>query len=168
MTIELVTKLNPGVIRAGEGDRHNVFGHALNFKTTTEELGGGGLLWEMLSPPGTMVPPHVHTIEDEFIYVAEGELDVMVGDRRFSAGVGDLIKLPKTIPHGIWQKGDTTTRTLWVSCLPTRWRACLQLWVDCLRTRPPTRPRLARYLPTMTLTFYRLPARDRGVVVSET
>lgn len=114
MTIELVTKLNPGVIRAGEGDRHNVFGHALNFKTTTEELGGGGLLWEMLSPPGTMVPPHVHTIEDEFIYVAEGELDVMVGDRRFSAGVGDLIKLPKTIPHGIWQKGDTTTRTLWV------------------------------------------------------
>ena len=114
MTINLITKLNAGVIRAGEGTSHNVFGHTLNFKTTTEELGGGGLVWELLSPPGTMVPPHVHTVEDEFIYVAEGELEVLVGDTKYTAAVGDLIKMPKNVPHGIWQKGDKTTRTLWV------------------------------------------------------
>jgi uncharacterized cupin superfamily protein len=114
MTIELITKLNPGVVRAGEGDGHNVFGHTLNFKTTTEELGGGGLLWELISPPGTMVPPHIHTVEDEFIYVAVGELEVLVGDQKYAAAAGDLVKMPKNIPHGIWQKGDKTTRTLWV------------------------------------------------------
>jgi uncharacterized cupin superfamily protein len=114
MTIELITKLNPGVVRADEGNRHNVFGHTLNFKTTTEELGGGGLLWELLSPPGTMVPPHVHTVEDEFIYVAEGELEVLVGDKKHTVAAGDLVKMPKNVPHGIWQKGDKTTRTLWV------------------------------------------------------
>jgi uncharacterized cupin superfamily protein len=114
MTIQLITKLNPGVVRAGQGDSHNVFGHTLNFKTTTEELGGGGLLWELLSPPGTMVPPHVHTVEDEFIYIAEGELEVLVGDKKYRASTGDLVKLPKNVPHGIWQKGDKTTRTLWV------------------------------------------------------
>ena len=114
MTINLITKLNPGVVRAGDGDSHNVFGHTLNFKTTTEELGGGGLLWELISPPGTMVPPHVHTVEDEFIYVAEGELEVLVGDQRYTAVAGDLVKMPKNVPHGIWQKGQKTTRTLWV------------------------------------------------------
>lgn len=114
MTIELITRLNAGVVRAGEGNRHNVFGHTLNFKTTTEELGGGGLLWELLSPPGTMVPPHVHTVEDEFIYVAEGELEVLVGDKKYTATTGDLVKMPKNVRHGIWQKGEKTTRTLWV------------------------------------------------------
>ena len=114
MTIQLITKLNPGVIRAGGGDSHNVFGHTLNFKTTTEELGGGGLLWELLSPPGTMVPPHIHAQEDEFIYVAEGELEVLVGDQKYTVSAGDLVKMPKKVPHGIWQKGDKTTRTLWV------------------------------------------------------
>ena len=114
MTLELITKLKPGVVKAGEGQRHNVLGHTLLFKTTTEELGGGTLLWELLSPVGTMVPPHVHTVEDEFIYVAEGELDVMVGDKKFTATAGDLVKMPKNVQHGIWQKGDITTRTLWI------------------------------------------------------
>ena len=114
MTLELITKLNPGVVKAGEGDQHNVLGHTLLFKTTTDELGGGALLWELLSPAGTMVPPHLHTVEDEFIYVAEGELEVMVGDKKYTAAAGDLVKMPKNVPHGIWQKGDKTARTLWI------------------------------------------------------
>jgi uncharacterized cupin superfamily protein len=114
MTIELITKLNPGVLRAGEGDQHHVFGHTLNFKTSTEELGGGGLLWELISPPGSMVPPHVHTVVAEFIYVAEGELEVLIGDQKYTATPGDLIKMPKNVLHGIWQKGENSARTLWV------------------------------------------------------
>jgi quercetin dioxygenase-like cupin family protein len=113
MTINLITQLNPGVVRAGEGDTHNVFGHSLSFKTQTSELGGGALLWELVSPPGTMVPPHVHEVEDEFIYVAEGELEVMIGSQTFTARAGDLLKMPRNVPHGIWQKGDAPTRTLW-------------------------------------------------------
>ena len=114
MTLSLLTQLQPGVVRAGEGERHNVLGHTLAFKTTTSELAGGGLLWELISPPGTMVPPHVHTVEDELIYVAEGELDVLVGEQKLTARAGDLIKMPKNVPHGIWQKGAVATRTLWV------------------------------------------------------
>jgi quercetin dioxygenase-like cupin family protein len=113
MTINLITNLKPGMVRAGEGDSHNVFGHSLIFKTETSELGGGALLWELISPPGTMVPPHIHEVEDEFIYVAEGELEVLVGDQKHAAKAGDLIKMPKGMPHGIWQKGGKTTRTLW-------------------------------------------------------
>lgn len=114
MTLNLITQLTPGVLRAGEGESQNVFGHSLIFKTQTSELGGGALLWELISPPGTMVPPHIHTIEDEFIYVAEGELEVLIGDQKYTARAGDLLKMPKNVPHGIWQKGSATTRTLWV------------------------------------------------------
>ena len=114
MTIELLTQLTPGVVRAGEGERHGVLGHTLAFKTQTSELGGAALLWELISPPGTMVPPHVHAIEDEFIYVAEGELEVLIGDQKLTAQAGDLLKMPKNVPHGIWQKGDATARTLWM------------------------------------------------------
>ncbi len=114
MTLNLLTQLNPGVVRAEEGDRHNVFGHTLHFKTTTGELNGGALLWELISPSGTMVPPHIHAVEDEFIYVAEGELDVLIGDQKHTARAGDLVKFPKNVPHGVWQKGPTTTRSLWV------------------------------------------------------
>jgi quercetin dioxygenase-like cupin family protein len=113
MTINLITNLRPGVARADEGDTYNVLGHSLIFKTEASELGGGALLWELVSPPGTMVPPHVHEVEDEFIYVAEGELDVLVGDQKYTAKAGDLIKMPKGIPHAIWQKGNQNTRTLW-------------------------------------------------------
>lgn len=112
MTINLLTQLIPGVVRAGEGEGHNVFGHSLIFKTQTSEL-GGALLWELISPPGTMVPPHVHDVEDEFIYVADGELEVLIGSQKYTARTGDLVKMPKSVPHGIWQKGDKSTRTLW-------------------------------------------------------
>jgi quercetin dioxygenase-like cupin family protein len=113
MTLNLLSQLAPGVARAGEGESLNVFGHTLTFKHRAEELNDAALLWELSSPPGTMVPPHLHAVEDEFIFVAEGELEVMIGGETHTARAGDLIKMPRGVPHGIWQKGAATTRTLW-------------------------------------------------------
>ncbi len=108
------TSMRPGVARAGEGAAHNVFGHNVVFKHSTEELNGAIFVWEIISPLGTMVPPHIHTVEDEFIYVQDGELEVMIGNEKQRACAGDLIKMPKNVPHGIWQVGNTPTRTLWI------------------------------------------------------
>ena len=113
MTIAIQTQMQPGIARANEGTRHNVFGHSIIFKHSTEELGGNALVWEIISPPGTMVPPHVHATEDEFIYVQDGEYEVMVGSTVYHANPGDLIKMPKGVPHGIQQVGNKPTRTLW-------------------------------------------------------
>ena len=113
MTIGM-THMQPGIARAGEGAAHNVFGHSVTFKHTTDELSGNVFVWEITSPTGTMVPPHIHTVEDEFIYVQEGELEVLIGTEKYLARPGDLLKMPKNVPHGIWQVGDTPTRTLWI------------------------------------------------------
>lgn len=113
MTLNVFTQLQPGVARAGEGETFNVFGHTLVLKHSAAELNNAALVWELTSPPGTMVPPHIHEVEDEFIFVAEGELDVMIGGETYTARAGDLLKMPKGVPHGIWQKGERATKTLW-------------------------------------------------------
>jgi quercetin dioxygenase-like cupin family protein len=50
--------------------------------------------------PRTAGPPrHVHTNEDEAIFVFAGVLTVEVGDRRIEAGPHSLTWLPREIPH---------------------------------------------------------------------
>ncbi len=42
---------------------------------------------------------HVHTREDESVYVVSGTMTFVVGDRRFEAGAGQLVWLPREVPH---------------------------------------------------------------------
>lgn len=75
--------------------------------------------WRALLPPGTFVPPHVHPTQDEFIHVLSGTLDLVLDDRAAQAMAGDLIRLPRCVPHGIYNRTDTDIACLiWVS--PTR------------------------------------------------
>ncbi len=51
-------------------------------------------------PPGAPGPGrHVHTHEDEGIYVISGILTVEVGDQRYEAGPESLVWLPRGVPH---------------------------------------------------------------------
>lgn len=49
---------------------------------------------------------HVHTREDEAVYVVSGVLTFVVGERRFEAGSGDLVWLPREVPHTFANLGD--------------------------------------------------------------
>jgi len=42
---------------------------------------------------------HVHSREDEWFYIAEGEATFHVGDRTLRARSGAFISLPRGIPH---------------------------------------------------------------------
>ncbi len=75
--------------------------------------------WHATMPPGTFVPPHVHPTQDEFIYLLEGHLDLVLDGQQAGANAGDLIRLPRAIPHGIFSNGPAAvTCVFWVS--PTR------------------------------------------------
>lgn len=51
-------------------------------------------------PPGTPGPGrHVHTREDEGIYIVAGTLSVEVGDHRYEAGPESFIWMPRGVPH---------------------------------------------------------------------
>src|ERR1700744_868410 len=62
------------------------------------------MAWHAKFPPGTFVPPHTHPTQDEFIYVLSGHFDLLLDGKPATADAGDLIRLVRGIPHGIFNK----------------------------------------------------------------
>ena len=106
-----ITKANTGL----DGISWNILGQTYVPKQVSES----SMSWHATFPPGTFVPPHIHPTQDEFIYLFEGRIDLMLDHKDHVAMPGDLIRLPMGIPHGIFNKSDATVKCLfWVS--PTR------------------------------------------------
>ena len=102
---------------------------------TAAGAGYGGKVWDILgqvyypkascassfafetnSLPGQFVPVHVHPNQDEFILVLEGALDLKLDGKWTRAGPGDLVRMPRGVPHGYFNKGEVPARALfWVS-----------------------------------------------------
>ena len=108
----------PGITPAGagiDGISWNILGQIYVPKQVSES----SMSWHATFPPGTFVPPHIHPTQDEFIYMLEGRFDLVLDNKEVAALPGDLIRLPMGIPHGIFNKSDSTVKCLfWVS--PTR------------------------------------------------
>ena len=80
------------------------------------------MAWHATLPPGTFVPPHIHLTQDEFVYVLTGTLEMDSGPNTSRAGPGDLIRLPKGQPHGLFNRsGATTTCLFWVAPTGRLW-----------------------------------------------
>ena len=60
--------------------------------------------------PGRLVPPHVHSDEDEYSYVLEGVFGARVGDQELSAGLGTYLLKPRNVPHTFWNAGPKPAR----------------------------------------------------------
>jgi mannose-6-phosphate isomerase-like protein (cupin superfamily) len=110
--------MTAGVTKAGEG----IDGLSWNILGQTyvpKQISESSFSWHALLPPGTFVPPHIHATQDEFLYVLEGRLDLILDGKDAFATAGDLIRLPMKVMHGIFSKGDQPAKALfWVS--PTR------------------------------------------------
>jgi quercetin dioxygenase-like cupin family protein len=64
--------------------------------------------------PGQFVPVHVHPTQDEFIL--EGALDLKLDGVWVQAKAGELVRMPRGIPHGYFNKSEKPARALfWVS-----------------------------------------------------
>ncbi len=59
-----------------------------------------------------MVPPHMHTREDEFSYVLEGEVGARIGDQVLQATPGCYIVKPRGILHTFWNAGSKRARLI--------------------------------------------------------
>ena len=76
---------------------------------------GGLHVIEMLVASGDASPWHVHHDEDEWFYVMEGELEVIVGDDRVRLGAGDFAFGPRDVPHGFRVVSATPARFLMIT-----------------------------------------------------
>ena len=50
---------------------------------------------------GDAPPPHYHPNDEQWIYLLEGSLAVLMGEEVETASVGDLIYVPRNTVHGI-------------------------------------------------------------------
>lgn len=107
-----------GITAAGSG-RDGLVWNILGQTYVPKSLSDTSFSWHATFPKGTFVPPHVHPDQDEYIYMLEGRLDFWLDGKESAALPGDLARLPMGIPHGIFNKSETTAKCLfWVS--PTR------------------------------------------------
>ena len=101
------------VVAPAEGKRMNVLGHTAVVKLGRDETNGDYYVFEVVSPPGLGIPPHVHQHEDEVIFVVEGEYAIVLGAEVFTAKAGATLHFPRGTPHGFQNVGATTGKTLW-------------------------------------------------------
>ncbi len=82
------------------------------FKLWGEDTGGALSVVEHPFDVGALVGPHIHTREDEYSIVLEGEIGFRSGDREVVLGPGGYITKPRGELHAMWNAGRTPARMI--------------------------------------------------------
>jgi quercetin dioxygenase-like cupin family protein len=111
----------PGVMAKEDGIKDIVW-NILGQTYTPKSCGESSMSWHAIFPAGTFVPHHMHFTQDEFVYVVSGELEAEIGGKLRKAGPGDLVVMPRGIPHGLFNRsGGETVAMFWVSPTARLW-----------------------------------------------
>lgn len=103
----MVDRAEGYLLRAGEGIKAD---SALKASAASS----GGSLTFIDSQTDGGAPPHVHTREDEAMYVLDGAIVVRIGEEEFHAGVGDFVFMPRGVEHS-WDVDGASARVLIVA-----------------------------------------------------
>ncbi len=101
------------VVEPGGGRRGNLAPDAgVIFKIDGEDTGGALSIVEHPFAVGALVPPHIHTLEDEYSIVLEGEIGFRSNDKEVVLGPGGYIIKPRGEVHAMWNAGSTPARMI--------------------------------------------------------
>ena len=89
------------IVRAdGEGEHLRFWGGGvMTMKATAGETGGAFLLFEDVVAQGKTTPLHIHSNEDEALYVLKGELLVHIDGQDHRIGPRGVAIAPRGVPH---------------------------------------------------------------------
>jgi quercetin dioxygenase-like cupin family protein len=100
------------VVRPGEGHQGNLGSIGVDFKIFGESTLGQVSIVEHPFPVGALVPPHLHTREDEYSIVTEGLIGFRSGDTEAVLGAGGYIVKPRHELHTMWNAGQAPARMI--------------------------------------------------------
>jgi quercetin dioxygenase-like cupin family protein len=101
------------VVQPGEGRTGGLVpGVGVVFKIDGADAGGVLSIVEHPFAVGALVPPHVHTREDEYSIVLEGEIGFRSDDREVVLGAGGYIIKPRGEVHAMWNAGAVPARMI--------------------------------------------------------
>ena len=115
--------LEKGITQNGtgySGKTWNILGQVYFPKAVTDST----FAFETNSDPGQFVPVHVHPTQDEFILVQEGRLDLKLDGVWVQAKAGDLVRLPRGIPHGYFNNRTSRRGRCSGFHRPRSWKRC--------------------------------------------
>jgi quercetin dioxygenase-like cupin family protein len=96
----------------GEGIQGSLGAIGVVFKLFGKDTGGQLSIVEHPFPVGSLVPPHIHTREDEFSIVTEGEIGFRSGDSEVVLAAGGYITKPRNELHTMWNAGSVPARMI--------------------------------------------------------
>jgi quercetin dioxygenase-like cupin family protein len=111
----------------------------VTFKLWGQDTGGALSIVEHPFPVGALVPPHMHTREDEYSIVTEGEIGFRTGDREVVLGPGGYITKPRGELHTMWNAGQSPARMIEVIS-PAGFEHCFREMADMVADGPPQVP----------------------------
>ena len=101
------------VLGPADGRAVRIGGLGARFMVDAQRSGGGfSLVEHPLAPRALGSPLHRHANEDEYSYVLEGRVGVMLGDEVLVAEPEDLVFKPRGEWHAFWNAGDEPARLL--------------------------------------------------------
>lgn len=100
-------KQDPIVVLPDGGDILDIAGGKFIHKVKSVDTNNVFSVIELITEPGKGVALHVHEKEDELVYLLQGEIEVTLGDQTMRAVPGVMALLPRGIPHGFTNVGDT-------------------------------------------------------------
>jgi quercetin dioxygenase-like cupin family protein len=103
----------PKIIRSPEGQV--LMAGRQTIKLTARDTGNMLSVIYSVVPAGSGIPVHTHSREDEIFEITEGELELTLNGEVQILGKGDLVFMPKGIPHGFRAINDTQ---MWVTLVP--------------------------------------------------
>ena len=103
-----VKVVDPGAGRRG----HLAPGVDVIFRLGGEDTGGALSIVEHPFEIGALVPPHIHTLEDEYSIVLEGEIGFRSNDKEVVLAAGGYIVKPRGEVHAMWNAGSTPARMI--------------------------------------------------------
>jgi len=108
-----VAAIGVKVVQPGEGRSGGLVpGVGVVFKIDGADSGGALSIVEHPFEVGALVPPHVHTREDEFSIVLSGEIGFRSEDKEVVLGPGGYIIKPRGEVHAMWNAGRTPARMI--------------------------------------------------------
>jgi quercetin dioxygenase-like cupin family protein len=140
------------IVRPGEGREGNLGSIGVVFKLWGQDTDGAVSIVEHPFPVGALVPPHLHTREDEYSIVTEGEIGFRSGDREVVLGPGGYITKPRGEVHAMWNAGKAPARMIEVIS-PAGFEDFFRDMTDLTVSGPPAREDVAALAETYGLQF---------------
>jgi quercetin dioxygenase-like cupin family protein len=87
------------IVKSNEVQSLHVLGTQVRFLCEARDTNSAWSLMEVTLPLNAGPPAHKHSW-DEAYFIIDGEVEFMVGERRFAATVGDFLYTPGNLVHG--------------------------------------------------------------------